>query len=453
MCDISIQIVYCNIFQAYEIVCIKTTIEIKLDEIISSSQNAHQHLFSFLLYYQSQHKFSQRATKFTNILDEIIPRAAQFLTLLSQIHTFVSTNLISNPSVFTEMFEKVNSVIWGTGPGLNYYENFTDPGKLDVLLNQQSYQTNFLQHLNKLQELEWSVYQNFTLVVDSHPSPVFNTQRCRPISLRVFNLSLSLNNTQSALQGHFPIKVYLVGEHTAENILRYSQVPENITSITRDQKEGTDRTNNPISGKIFLKANTEEKPSTSSKRPRAKTTEDAVINAPGYPVEYLEGEWSDSSNCYSFDRQLVVKDIFRKKAEAEGVGNNASIVNRRQSNSSTASANSQSDKSATEKYALLFVLDITYKNELEKRQLWTLSLPFCVTTNSSQYEKAWGSMAWNEAASDQGGRFDFQVTDQTPWNKVMEMLNGTFDCLVGEPLKDFHLTFLRGKTYELILYV
>src|SRR5687768_557864 len=57
-----------------------------------------------------------------------------------------------------------------------------------------------------------------------------------------------------------------------------------------------------------------------------------------------------------------------------------------------------------EKCALLFVMEIFFKNEI--RKVWTLSLPFCVTTHLSQYEKAWATIAWNEVVADHERIFD-----------------------------------------------
>lgn len=296
-----------------ELVSIKTKIELKLCEILDFGQTSRQHLLECLESYQTYHKFSKRSSKFTHILQEIMQCVTLLVSFLSQISSYIIVKMLHYEFVFMDIFHSICHVICDSSLGLNK----THLDETDALLSINSYKTNVRCLLAQIQELEWSIHQQFSLVVDCQPTPVVGVARPRPVSLRYFDLGAG--TYQNALSRSFTIKVYLVGEHTATEIRKNNAIPENISSVTRNQglEKRQSRDCDPGLGLIFLDGKGDckghhhkqqlEKQSPLRKR-RSSPNEDPVINAPGFPVEYLEGEWSEKRNCYCFDRQLIVKD-------------------------------------------------------------------------------------------------------------------------------------------------
>lgn len=388
----------------------------KLEEIFTSTSNFIQHLQAYLDFYQRLHIFSKRADKFPSILNEIGAEAEKVLLYLEQIKTSVFTRLQTQFD-FKRFQQTVYQVIRDIGA--------TAPNDFnDTIWNNVSYETKFDLQLENFRKLEWLVYQRFTLIIESHPPPVISTMKTYPISLRYFNF-------KNACNGHFQIKLYLVTEDTVRTIRSSNTIPDNINLLTRNQTvrhawEGV------VHGTIFFKdtqvsgenRGTERQ---QRKRQRTPSTQDIIQNMQGFPVEILEGNLQDK--FISLNRNFGLKEIKRRS----GGSQNASKV-------------------ANDKAAILCVVEFSSGQfGQQSNKAWAISSPVIVTSHISQNVQAWGGLVWDEVVPTEG-RLGFEVDSKATWAQILKMLQGSFECLVGDKLaKKSHIEYLRRTAEQDIL--
>lgn len=409
-----------------------------LDWIITSAKECRWKLEELLNVYQSEHRFDKRSSKFLSILRPFEEYASQLLSELAVIYDNLQVNIPD--SQFQQVSQIIRQVIMDSGPPQEYANHFDNLQKINILLNPEIYKTD--DFLRQVKELKWSLIK-LCLVIIQQPPSIVPIDRSRPFSVKLLNL------VESVLPTNFVIKVGLVSETTAKDIILNDQIPEYIVSVLReDQLDAAGcggsraRNSNPYLGTIFLDgtgscggSHIDEdevlaSPS-AAKRARSKENEESWVHARGYPVQSLEGTWeSYKPECCCFERKLVVKD---KPTKRYG-----------------------QIQRATDKFVLLAMMDVTFGTEI--RQVWTLSLPFCLATNSSQYPKGWKAMVWGEAVApvNTGTRVDFGVgenEDQAPWRAVKNVFSETFKFMMEQPMKESDLEFVREKIGEIHSYV
>ncbi len=389
----------------------------KLDEIFTSTSNFIVHLQTYLEFYQRLHIFSKRAEKFPLILDEIGTEAENVLTYLGQIKMSISNQLQENFN-FQRIQQTVYQVIRDIGTTAQIDFNQT-------IRNDVSYQTKFDSYLEKFRTLELSVFQHFTLVIESHPPPVISTMKTYPISLRYFNLN-------NACGGDFQIKLYLITENTVGIIRSSNEIPENINVLTRTQVV-RNTWEDVVHGTIFFKEthiSGEDRGIERQQRKRQRTPSslDVIQHMQGFPVEILEGNLQEK--FISLNRNFVLKEI---KCRSGGSSKNTSKV-------------------GNDKAALLFVVEFpSGQFGQQSNKAWAVSSPVIVTSHISQNEQAWGGLAWDEVVPIKG-RFGFEVDSKATWAQILEMLKGSFECLVGHKLtKNLHTEYLRRMAEQHIL--
>ncbi len=337
-------------------------------------------------------------------------------------------------SHFQQLFQRISQIIMEAGPVQEYANHFKDLQQISILLNPQTYQGDHF--FKKLEDLKLPLIKQ-CLVVTQEPPLVVPIDGARPFSVKLLNVQSLLPD-----QDNFAIKVCMVSEATAKDIRLNDRIPEYITSILEvDQRSGGEgsggsraRNANNYCGSIFLDGNRqcngyhninqvveEELAPRRAKRVRSSESQDPLVHATGSTVQYLIGNRALDMACCCFQSKLVVKDKPIKRAGET--------------------------QRPTDKFVLLVAMEVCIGAE-EKRLVWTLSLPFCVTTNSSQYLKAWSAIVWNEAVAERGTKLDFEIgedADEAPWGKVKVVFKGTFHCLVGQPMEESDLKLVRSK--------
>lgn len=422
-----------------------------MDLLLTLFQNEYEHLLDKLSVHISHHKFSIRSSKFPQISKLIFAHARQ---LLEYIARFIE--------------EEEDSLLKKTVLNLTSPNNSTKYST--------THQTKNTSFLHQLQQLQLSILKKFSLLVESQPPPVFAVSSPQSFSLKFVPLPGVVPNV------NFDIKTYLVHESTVVDIQTKDFIPDDLETClvaetppknesspkyktpskngthpnieAASEKESRPRNNNQKLGIIFLdgtgscngvhveqtsnlspptkrlkptKADKSfDKPKKSTKaeksftkQQRSSKAEKPFANVPGDIFQNLNGCLFSNQSCYCFNRRLVVKD----KPNVKNIA-------------------------ATAKFCLLFVLDIEFIGK--KHKVWTFSLPFCVTTHSSQYEQVWLEMVWYEVVAEhKKGKLDFQVGSEATWPKVKQMFTETSNLLTGKPLDDDQLEFLRKKTVKL----
>lgn len=367
-----------------------------------------------------------RSSKFSSNLRSLDENDSQ----LSRIFTSLRSHQVPD-SHLQQLLQKISQIIMDSGAVQEYANHFNDLQKISILLNPQTYQTDLF--FKQLEDLKWPLIKH-CLIITQQPPPVVPIDGSRPFSLKLLNVQSLLPD-----QDHFVIKACLVSEATAKDIRLNDHIPEYITSFLREDQRGGGgggraRNSNYYCGTFFLDGSgqcngdhnidqvvQEELAPRRARRVRSTESQDTLVHATGSTVQYLNGNRTLNMKCCCFDRKLVIKG---KPIKTAG-----------------------EIQKATDKFVILVTMEVGIGAE-ERRLVWTLSLPFCVTTNSSQYLKAWNAIVWNEAVGGKGTRLDFEIgenADEAPWKKVKEVFKGTFHCMVGQPMKESDLAFVKSK--------
>ncbi len=380
---------------------ITTSAESKLLEIYHVGFTEYTRLLDTLNFCHSQ-----RSSKFRNHVNQTIQQAIKLASFFSQVSATTSTYLVNNIGA------------------IQFMATFSD---------HKTYENQFSAYLAQFQYLEIWTRNKFGFVMDCMPPSAVLRGRPRDISVCFTPSLLAAPPTEFP----FCIKTYLVHEHTAANIQSTNSVPNEFDSVAEFQplengnkKKCRERVNHAALGKIFLdehvdkKVHPNNKNDTSNdpvKKLRSSSNKIPHSEVDGHFVQHLYGLWQDNKTCYSFDRRLNVR-------EKPCNGN----------------------FSATDKYCLIFVMDIMLNGE--HRKLWTFSLPFTIFSHSDELNKYWLPMVWYDiSANHQEDQLDLQGSGAGNWKKVALAFNQICEELTGRQLDQHHFVFLQRKAEKMIL--
>lgn len=331
----------------------KTTIEHKLSEIRDFASSFIGHLRNYLHCNEKLHAFRNRSVK--RNVEELGTQAEKALSFLKEACSLTSYVVDANRCNYLGIL-KISHEVMMTLSTIRA-ENERPELRIRDLYNT----TEINKIVQELENLQWSIRQYCTLVMESHPPLVIMKGSPRPIAVRFFKL----DNT---LTSNLTVKVYLVNENTVKDIRTDLNIPDRISKITPQS-----RNRDSIVGKIVIvddshSTNTNNT-STSSRgrRPRRignqrrNSCEDSINSLPGSAVVHLTQEnIQNTKSCY-FDKVLHVKTITRS-----GKSKNPCRVVRRPTTRSLPIRNKTQRDVTNDKVALLFVTEIPFKDEIRK---------------------------------------------------------------------------------------
>ncbi|ODM91516.1 Signal transducer and transcription activator, partial [Orchesella cincta] len=296
------------------------------------------------------------------------------------------------------------------------------------LLSINAFETNFETCKREFEKLEVRIYQKFSLIVSQQPEQVIKTDRANPISVTLFNFN-------NVLSSPIALQAYLINEPVAKSII--DGLPEKLeTAGTLSQTDPNSPEGSESGGRKRRRRSDNVTP-TSCRNPKYSSIHSSNLHLgvkqpgkfsglsinTGLRAEHMT--FSSDRTYFNIQLPLTITHVERKKY---GQGKTGQKDN--------------SENVTKEKFCFLFVAELPVRNQIVK--VWTTSLPMIVTTHGSHNEKAWATIAWDNARP-AVGRIGFEIQPTATWWQISEMLQGTFKAWVGVPLKTSHVEFIKNK--------
>ncbi|CAL8070810.1 unnamed protein product [Orchesella dallaii] len=283
---------------------------------------------------------------------------------------------------------------------------------------ENEYETNFQTCKAEFENLVILIYKKFSLIVTQQPDQVIQTKTVHSACP-----SITLLNFNNIFTSSIPIYVYLINEQFVNTIGEV--LPDKIEicgTLVPAQENVTDEGVQEMSSTRKRRRQVE-----SFKKQKLKYVSvkpfgmDPNVMSPdtGLKVENVASSSSPSQSKppeFSMHLALIIRKVERLK-----------IIGQKENE----------EKVTKEKYCFLFVAELPIYNQIVKA--WTISLPIVVTTHASHNERAWATIAWDNAFP-AVGRNGFEVQPTANLSQIREMLNGLFKVWVRAELKP-----LQGK--------